>query len=77
MSSTSTASLKSGRTRHLSRNGKNQVSKDSAVYSVYIRVILILERAAYAECRKITWRRRNRLSARNAGAKDVPVETDK
>ena len=58
-------------------SGKNQVLSDFVACNAFTRVILILERAAYAVCPKITSKRRSRLNAPNAGARDVPAETDK
>jgi hypothetical protein len=73
---TNTVSMKSGQMQHLLQNGKNRVSSAYAACNVYTRVIQTLVKDAYAGCPKITLRKKNRLSALNAGARDVQVETE-
>ena len=73
---TNIVSMKNGQMQHLLQNGKNRDSSAYAVCNVYTRVIPTLAKDAFAECQKITLRKKNRLSALNAGARDVQVETE-
>jgi len=48
---------------HSLQNGKNQDLKDCVAYNAYKREIHSLEKDVYAECPKIIWKRKKKLSA--------------